>query len=65
MAVHKVDLAMRYFPRTVGLRDGGLSFDVPSREVHADLLSTLYSRHSSPVGERDGEPFQYKPGCAR
>ena len=65
MAVHKVDLAMRHFPRAVGLRAGGLSFDVPSSEVHADLLATLYSRDSSPTGERDGEHFQYKLRCAR
>jgi phosphonate transport system ATP-binding protein len=65
MAVHKVELAMRHFPRAVGLRAGGLSFDVPSSEVHADLLATLYSRDSSPTGERDGEQFQYKLRCAR
>ena len=65
MAVHKVDLALRHFPRAVGLREGGLSFDVPSCEVQADLLSTLYSRDNRPPGERDGGHFQYKLGCAR
>src|SRR5262249_12570146 len=63
MAVHKVEL-LRHFPRAVGLRAGGLAFDVPLSEVHANLLNTLYSRDSSPPGERDGEPFQYKLGCA-
>lgn len=65
MAVHKVDLAMQYFPRAVGLREGCVSFDVPSCEVQSDLLGTLYSRDSSLSGERDGEPFQHKLGCAR
>src|SRR5260370_16661600 len=46
MAVHKIDLALGHFPRAVGLRRGGLSFDVPSSEVHSDLLSTLYSQHN-------------------
>ena len=65
MALHKVDLALQHFPRAVGLRAGGLSFDVPSCEVHADLLSTLYSRESSPHGEPGGDHFRYKLGCAR
>jgi phosphonate transport system ATP-binding protein len=65
MAVHKVDLALQHFPRAVGLREGGLSFDVPSREVHPDLLGTLYSRDGKPAGEGDGEHFQYKLRCAR
>jgi len=65
MAVHRVDLALRHFPRVVGLREGGLSFDAPSSEVQGDLLSALYTRDSKPTGERDGDHFQYKLGCAR
>jgi phosphonate transport system ATP-binding protein len=65
MAVHRVDLALRYFPRAVGLRGGGVSFDVSSGEVDADLLNTLYSRDGSAPGERDGEHPQYKLRCAR
>jgi phosphonate transport system ATP-binding protein len=65
MAVHKVDLALRHFPRIVGLRAGGLSFDVPPSEVQGDLLGTLYARDGKSTGERDGDHFQYKLGCAR
>jgi phosphonate transport system ATP-binding protein len=65
MAVHKVDLALRHFPRVVGLRAGALSFDVPPSEVQSDLLGTLYAREAKPGGERDGDHFQYKLGCAR
>jgi phosphonate transport system ATP-binding protein len=65
MAVHKVDLALRHFPRAVGLRGGGLSFDVPSSEVHSDLLGPLYAQDSRSTGERDGEHVQYKLGCVR
>jgi phosphonate transport system ATP-binding protein len=65
MAVHKVDLALQYFPRAVGLRAGGVSFDVASSEVHPELLGTLYSRDSNSTGEPDGEQFQYKLRCAR
>jgi len=67
MAVHKVDLAVRHFPRAVGLRAGGLSFDVPACKVHADLLGALYSQDNSTTGAGvcDGGHFQYKLDCAR
>lgn len=65
MAVHKVDLATRYFPRVVGLRAGGLSFDVPKSEVQGELLSSLYARDGKAPGDRDGDNFQYKFRCAR
>lgn len=65
MAVHKVDLALRHFPRAVGLRGGGLCFDVPSSEVHTNLLGTLYAQDSRSIEERDGEHVQYKLGCVR
>jgi len=65
MAVHRVDLATRHFPRVVGLRAGGLSFDVPPSEVRGDLLSTLYARDVKSTGDRDGDYFQHKFRCAR
>jgi phosphonate transport system ATP-binding protein len=65
MAVHGVDVALRHFPRAVGLRDGGLSFDVPASEVCSDLLCTLYSQDGKSTGERDDEHAHYKLGCVR
>lgn len=65
MAVHRVDLALRHFPRVVGLRAGGLSFDVPPSEVQGELLGTLYARGGRATGERDGDQPRYKLGCAR
>jgi phosphonate transport system ATP-binding protein len=65
MAVHKVDLATRYFPRVLGLRAGGLSFDVPRSELQSELLNTLYARDSKTSGEGDVHEFQYKLRCAR
>ena len=65
MAVHKVDLALRHFPRVVGLRAGCLSFDVPPSSVRADLLGALYARDARGAGERDGDHFQYQLGCTR
>jgi phosphonate transport system ATP-binding protein len=65
MAVHRVELAVRHFPRVVGLRAGGLSFDVPPSEVDDDLLGDLYTRDGKSNGERDGDHFQHKLGCTR
>ena len=65
MAVHKVELALRHFPRAVGLREGELSFDVPASDVDPALLGTLYSRDAGSTGLPDGEHFQFKLGCAR
>jgi len=65
MAVHKVDLATRYFARVVGLRAGGVAFDVPQSEVQGDLLNNLYARDGKSPGDRDGDYSQYKFRCAR
>ena len=65
MAVHKIDLALRHFPRAVGLRSGGLSFDVPSSDVNSDLLGALYSPDIRSIGKRYAEHIQYKLGCVR
>jgi phosphonate transport system ATP-binding protein len=65
MAVHKVELALEHFPRVVGLRAGGLSFDLPPSGVQQELLSALYARDGKLGGERDGDHFQYKLRCAR
>ncbi len=65
MAVHRVDLATRYFPRVVGLRAGGLAFDVPHSKVQGDLLNSLYARDGKSSGNRDGDHFQYKFRRAR
>jgi phosphonate transport system ATP-binding protein len=65
MAVHRVDLALRNFPRAVGLRAGGLSFDLPASDVRSELLGRLYSHDRRSGGEPDGEHFQYRLGCTR
>jgi phosphonate transport system ATP-binding protein len=42
--LHQVDVATR-FPRVIGLRDGELQFDLPSREVNRERLAALYVQH--------------------
>lgn len=42
--LHDVPMALRTFPRIVGLRDGVVMFDLPSQEVTQDKLRALYER---------------------
>lgn len=46
-SLHQVDLAMAHFPRTVGLRDGRVVFDLPSAQVTPALLQALYAQHEA------------------
>jgi phosphonate transport system ATP-binding protein len=45
MNLHSVDLALTYFPRIVGLRDGRVRFDLAPDKVTPELLETLYAGH--------------------
>jgi phosphonate transport system ATP-binding protein len=42
--LHDVPMALRNFPRILGLRDGGLMFDLPAQEVDEDRLRALYAQ---------------------
>ena len=66
--LHQVDVALERFPRIVGLRQGRLAFDLPTREVTRELLAALYGsefeqldRADAPGGE---EPASMPPPLA-
>jgi len=40
--LHQVDAALAYFPRVIGLRKGRMVFDLPSSQVTAVQLASLY-----------------------
>jgi phosphonate transport system ATP-binding protein len=42
--LHDVPIALRNFPRIIGLRDGALMFDLPSAEVTPARLEALYAQ---------------------
>jgi phosphonate transport system ATP-binding protein len=42
-SLHAVDLALRHFPRVVGVKDGAILFDLPAAEVSEALLRELYA----------------------
>jgi phosphonate transport system ATP-binding protein len=41
-SLHAVDLALRWFPRIVGVRAGRIAFDLPAGEVTPERLRALY-----------------------
>ena len=43
--LHQVDAALAHFPRIVGLRDGGVAFDLPAAQVTPERLARLYVQH--------------------
>lgn len=43
--LHHVEMALRNFPRIVGLRDGELAFDLPAAAVTPERLQALYAQH--------------------
>lgn len=42
-SLHAVDIALRWFPRIIGVRDGEIAFDLPANQVSTDLLKELYA----------------------
>ena len=40
---HDLDLVLHHFPRVVGMRDGRIAFDCPSRDVTAAMVGALYA----------------------
>ncbi len=41
-SMHSVELAREHFSRLIGLRNGAVTFDLPSHEVTEDMLHDLY-----------------------
>lgn len=42
VSMHALDLALRYFPRIVGLRQGTVAFDVQSASLNRDILDQVF-----------------------
>ena len=51
-SLHAVDLALRWFPRIVGVRDGAVMFDLPPAEVTPERLAALYAGDLGETSER-------------
>ena len=67
MNLHSVDLALAYFPRIIGIRDGLISFDLAPDKVTDELLHGLYAGHRDDVLQldwrHDGPGSPYGRAC--
>lgn len=69
-SLHAVDLALRWFPRIVGMRGGQVMFDLPAAEVTPAMLDALYASEGGLAGQSAADtvrpivdvPFQ-RPDC--
>jgi phosphonate transport system ATP-binding protein len=66
--LHDVPMALQNFPRIVGLRNGGLVFDLPSPLVTQELLDDLYAQEAAPspvlpLGESLPQPRAVPMNC--
>ena len=67
VALHDVKLALSYFPRVVGLRDGRVTFDTPPANLRGENLAALYAGDDTKMKEaarRDADPW-CELRCAR
>ncbi len=55
--LHSVDLALAYFPRIIGVREGRVAFDLSPDKITEELLRGLYAGHRDE--ERQLEPFSH------
>ena len=49
--LHHVEMALKSFPRIIGMRDGQVAFDLPAAQVSPQHLRALYAQH---LNELDG-----------
>ncbi len=45
-SLHQVDLALKHFPRVVGLRDGRIAFDLPTDRADAAMIAELFAHRA-------------------
>jgi len=51
-SLHAVDLALRWFPRIVGMRSGQVVFDLPTAQVTPAMLDALYASEGGVATQR-------------
>ena len=61
VSLHNLELALRHFPRVIGLRDGKVFFDKPAKAVLPEELSRLYANEQLPTEFTRSEPGRPQP----
>lgn len=57
-SLHAVDLALKWFPRVIGLREGTVQFDCPPVRITEPMLHELYGTESSGIPTQDYRPIE-------
>lgn len=55
-SLHAVDLALKWFPRIVGMRFGEVTFDLPATQVSREMLHQLYATEGSVLPTQGNDP---------
>jgi phosphonate transport system ATP-binding protein len=50
VSLHSVDLALAYFPRVIGIRNGVAAFDLAPDKISDSMLQNLYAGHAKDNG---------------
>lgn len=56
-SLHAVDLALHWFPRIIGLRNGAVTFDLPPARISDAMLTDLYASESPVAPTQDNQPL--------
>lgn len=62
-SLHAVDLALKWFPRIVGLRAGEVVFDLPTARVSENMLRELYAAEGSVLPTQANDPAVLRQGA--
>ncbi len=63
-SLHAVDVALRWFPRVIGLRAGEIVFDLPAVKVSDGVLRDLYASETGTLPTQDNQPLDIGPLAA-
>jgi len=55
-SLHAVDLALKWFPRIVGMRGGQVVFDAPAADVTREMLVELYATEGKVLPTQANDP---------
>jgi len=62
-SLHVVDIALRWFPRVIGLRAGEILFDLPAAKVSDSVLRELYASETGTLPTQDNQPLDIGPAA--
>lgn len=60
-SLHAVDLALRWFPRVIGIKAGSIAFDLPPVRITDAMLHALYSSETGYLPTQDNQPLDLAP----